>query len=173
METGEGVIFSGDKSYIVLTYKADQFEPGLKGLGKEKLKVEVSSKVLLKYKNTEREIQINKTLTISSDYEPGTIIASEEKILVDFDNTDIKNCLTKYATSKLTLSDAQDRLTGLNDDIVKKKEAFEELKGNIKKIEDEKKKLNKAFYKRFSRFIQEGTWISEEYYDDEKYYYDA
>jgi hypothetical protein len=36
-----------------------------------------------------------------------------------------------------------------------------------------KKDLNIAFYKKYSRFIQEGTWISEDYIDDEKYYADA
>jgi hypothetical protein len=29
------------------------------------------------------------------------------------------------------------------------------------------------FFEKYSRFIQEGTWISEEYVDDEKYYADA
>jgi hypothetical protein len=33
--------------------------------------------------------------------------------------------------------------------------------------------LNTLFYKKYSRFIQEGTWLSEEYIDDEKYYADA
>jgi hypothetical protein len=33
--------------------------------------------------------------------------------------------------------------------------------------------LNKLFYKSFYRFIQEGTWKSEEHTDNEKYYNDA
>ena len=36
-----------------------------------------------------------------------------------------------------------------------------------------KKALNKLFFKKYARFIQEGTWISEEYVDDDKYYIDA
>ncbi len=36
-----------------------------------------------------------------------------------------------------------------------------------------KSTLNTQFYQMFSRFIQEGTWIDENYYDDEKYYIDA
>lgn len=50
----------------------------------------------------------------------------------------------------------------------------------IQKLEDEyntklewKSALNKLFFTKYSRFIQEGTWISEEYTDDEKYYTDA
>ena len=33
--------------------------------------------------------------------------------------------------------------------------------------------LNKLFFERYARFIQEGTWIDESYIDDEKYYADA
>ena len=36
-----------------------------------------------------------------------------------------------------------------------------------------KRNLNQAFFSRYSRFIQEGTWIDEEYVDDEKYFIDA
>jgi hypothetical protein len=36
-----------------------------------------------------------------------------------------------------------------------------------------KKELNALFFKKYSRFIQEGTWISEEYVDDDKYYADS
>lgn len=41
-----------------------------------------------------------------------------------------------------------------------------------KKITD-KEILNKAFFSKYYRYIQEGTWNSEEYYDDEQYYLDA
>lgn len=37
----------------------------------------------------------------------------------------------------------------------------------------QKEILNKAFYSKFYRYIQEGTWNSEDYYDDELYYLDA
>ena len=37
----------------------------------------------------------------------------------------------------------------------------------------EKKVLNEKFYKKYSRFLQEGSWISEDYIDDELYYLDG
>lgn len=37
----------------------------------------------------------------------------------------------------------------------------------------EKIKLNADFYKKYYRFIQEGSWISEDYTDDNLYFYDA
>lgn len=33
--------------------------------------------------------------------------------------------------------------------------------------------LDEKFYAKYSRFIQEGSWTSDQYYDDDLYYYDA
>lgn len=49
----------------------------------------------------------------------------------------------------------------------------EELKENLKKIKEEKLALEIQFYKKYSRFIQEGSWIDENYVDDNLYYLDA
>ena len=35
------------------------------------------------------------------------------------------------------------------------------------------KELDDKFYAKYSRFIQEGTWTSDSYFDDDLYYYDA
>ena len=40
-------------------------------------------------------------------------------------------------------------------------------------IIEELRELNRLFYIKYSRFIQEGTWQSEDYWDDNKYYLDA
>jgi hypothetical protein len=37
----------------------------------------------------------------------------------------------------------------------------------------EKEALHRAFYKKYSRFLQEGSWISEDYIDDNLYFLDA
>ena len=37
----------------------------------------------------------------------------------------------------------------------------------------EKRELHAKFYKKYSRFLQEGSWISEDYIDDQLYYLDA
>lgn len=50
---------------------------------------------------------------------------------------------------------------------------FSELEDYIKNLADEKRALNLRFYKKYSRFIQEGSWISEDYTDDNLYYLDA
>lgn len=40
-------------------------------------------------------------------------------------------------------------------------------------IINELRALNKQFYSKYARFIQEGTWTSEDYWDDDLYYLDA
>ena len=40
-------------------------------------------------------------------------------------------------------------------------------------LKEWKRQLNQLFFQTYSRFIQEGTWISEEYVDDGLYYADA
>lgn len=40
-------------------------------------------------------------------------------------------------------------------------------------IVDKKNELNKLFYHKYSRFIQEGSWVDENYIDDNLYYLDA
>lgn len=47
-----------------------------------------------------------------------------------------------------------------------KQEAFDVLT-------EKKEALNKKFYSKYSRFIQEGSWVSNDYVDDNLYYYDA
>ena len=51
-----------------------------------------------------------------------------------------------------------------------RQEELEELLNNLK---EEKLGLELQFYKKYSRFIQEGSWIDENYIDDNLYYLDA
>lgn len=43
----------------------------------------------------------------------------------------------------------------------------------LKYYNEQRKKIEQQFYQTYARFIQEGSWISEEYVDDELYYLDA
>jgi hypothetical protein len=43
----------------------------------------------------------------------------------------------------------------------------------IKNLATEKRALNLQFYKKYSRFIQEGSWTKEDYVDENLYYLDA
>lgn len=49
----------------------------------------------------------------------------------------------------------------------------EEIKKLWEELLEEKDKLNYNFYQKYSKYIQEGSWISEDYMDDNLYYLDA
>lgn len=47
------------------------------------------------------------------------------------------------------------------------------LKAEIEKLQEEKSDIEKEFFKKYGRFIQEGTWTSDDYVDNNLYYLDA
>lgn len=75
----------------------------------------------------------------------------------------LDTAIQEYEKAKLA---AQTNLENVEGQISSKESRLEE-------IVQEKVELNKTFYKKYSRFIQEGTWISEDYTDDNLYYLDA
>ena len=80
--------------------------------------------------------------------------------------------------------EAISHLRGINQTAKKAKETYEknlkvsqELQASLQleldKLAEQKRKLNLQFYKKYSRFLQEGSWIEENYIDDTLYYFDA
>ena len=70
--------------------------------------------------------------------------------------------------SKANLDKAQNRFDLLNRILTSKEASDEE-----RRLLLEKEKINFNFYKKYSRFLQEGSWISEDYIDDNLYFLDA
>jgi hypothetical protein len=73
---------------------------------------------------------------------------------------------------------AYEHLNGVRDksgNITKQgvKDRYEEITELLKEKTDQKRALNLQFYKKYSRFIQEGSWIKEDYVDDNLYYLDS
>ena len=66
------------------------------------------------------------------------------------------------------LINAQNRYDEINNILTSK-----ERVGNEERLFIEKEELHKTFYAKYSRFLQEGSWISEDYVDDNLYYLDA
>ena len=66
------------------------------------------------------------------------------------------------------LAEAQDRYDKINRILSSKEDSLQEERLLI-----EKEKLHQAFYTKYSRFLQEGSWISEDYVDDNLYFLDA
>ena len=73
---------------------------------------------------------------------------------------------------------AYDHLNGVkdkDDKVIKQgvKERYNEITELLKEKTEQKRALNLQFYKKYSRFIQEGSWIKEDYIDDNLYYLDS
>lgn len=97
--------------------------------------------------------------------------------IVDTTATSINGKLQEYATyireNNLATAAIGDGSAGLEKTVSTLKSQIASYKDEQEKLIKRKDALNKCFYQKYSRFIQEGTWSSEEYVDDDKYYADA
>ena len=106
------------------------------------------------------------------------IFPYDEKEILDFlskkpDFSEAKNYYTTLITTQNNLDSYRDSLALLDSSVkALTKLVVDEEKEN-KKIVEEKKVLENAFYQKFSRFIQEGSWTSQDYIDPNLYYLDA
>ena len=73
---------------------------------------------------------------------------------------------SQYQSSNQLVADLSAKVTVIQQDLDNRMSERSLLVGY-------KEALNKLFYKTYSRFVQEGTWLSEEYIDHDKYYIDA
>ena len=77
--------------------------------------------------------------------------------------TQLKSVITKH-------TELRDRAKTLWDNAETR---YNEITENLEEMANSKRALNLLFYKKYSRFIQEGSWIKEDYIDDNLYYLDA
>ena len=85
------------------------------------------------------------------------------------DRTQVKTNINMYTNLKSGINGE-----GGIDASVKALETYvEELEEIQDGIISDLRALNKAFYSKYSRYIQEGTWSSEDYWNDDLYYLDA
>ncbi len=81
--------------------------------------------------------------------------------------------LTKTINAEKMMEDNESQLTSnkrIKDNIGAQ---LEEINAQLTSIRADKNELDEEFYKKFARFLQEGTWISEDYLDDTEYYLNA
>lgn len=102
---------------------------------------------------------------------------NEKKILTYLskkkDYTEAQNYYTTLITAQNKLNSYRKALSRLDNSV---KNLTEKIKKAEKENEariSEKKKLEEDFYKKFSRFIQEGSWTSQDYINENLYYLDA
>lgn len=85
----------------------------------------------------------------------------------------VKSKMIALKTQEENLSTYQTMKQNLSDSISQLQQFIEEKEERQEQLVELIKGLDLKFYKKYSRFIQEGSWISEDYIDDNLYYLDA
>ena len=90
-----------------------------------------------------------------------------------WDSQEAKKIKAKITQDVSIIRDHQELVNTLKDEEESLLTQKENIERSLDNIRAQKIELNKQFYKKYSRFIQEGSWISEDYMDDNLYYIDA
>lgn len=106
------------------------------------------------------------------------IFPYDEKEILSFlskkpDFSEAKNYYTTLITTQNNLESYRDSLALLDSSVKALTKLVADEEKENEKIVEEKKALENAFYQKFSRFIQEGSWTSQDYIDPNLYYLDA
>ena len=98
-----------------------------------------------------------------------------ETITVNIDDyNDVINSLIRQRDSMTTTIERYEPQQEQIDAIVKQYKNWKEnLEKTLEVNETKTKQLNKEFFNKYSRYIQEGTWISEDFTDANLYYFAA
>ena len=101
----------------------------------------------------------------------------DEKILdylkTHSDNQEAKNIYSNLITQQHKRESFQASLKLIEASVNELTEVVKGYETKLKTKANEKKALENAFYQKFSRFIQEGSWTSQDYIDPNLYYLDA
>lgn len=106
------------------------------------------------------------------------IFPYDEKEILSFlsekpDFSEAKNYYTTLITTQNNLESYRESLALLDSSVNALTKLVADEEKENEKIVEEKKTLENAFYQKFSRFIQEGSWTSQDYIDPNLYYLDA
>ena len=101
----------------------------------------------------------------------------EEKILeylkTHSDNQEAKNIYSNLITQQHKRESFQASLKLIEASVNELTKIVNSYEEDLEAKANEKKVLENAFYQKFSRFIQEGSWTSQDYIDPNLYYLDA
>lgn len=74
---------------------------------------------------------------------------------------------------KQQIRDNQNKLESLEKRLVTQQAKYDQIVADLNFNLAKKEYINRLFFEKYASFIQEGTWNSEDYYDDNLYYLDA
>jgi hypothetical protein len=89
------------------------------------------------------------------------------------DNEEVKNIYSNLITQQHKRESFQASLKLIESSVNELTKVVNGYEKDLKVKVNEKKALESAFYQKFSRFIQEGSWTSQDYIDPNLYYLDA
>lgn len=89
------------------------------------------------------------------------------------DNEEVKNIYSNLITQQHKRESFQASLKLIESSVNELTKVVNGYEKDLKAKVNEKKALESAFYQKFSRFIQEGSWTSQDYIDPNLYYLDA
>ena len=102
-----------------------------------------------------------------------SIDEAKSYILANPNNIKVKTLINDYGSVGQTIRIYQDLFTSLQASVISLQEYIDNLQVQQDTYIDELNEWNTIFQKKYGRFIQEGTWTSEEYFNDDLYYLDA
>ena len=79
----------------------------------------------------------------------------------------------KYRVYEEQINDNEAKLEDLQRRHNEADKRYKDITEELEKIAKQKSDINYKFFNKYSSFVQEGTWNSEDYYDDNLYYLDA
>ena len=102
-------------------------------------------------------------------------ITNGNNIKVDTEkyNDVINSYIRQRDSAKATIERYDPLLTNMTALVNKYTKEYNTITEALAKAREKIIELNNEFFRKYSRYIQEGTWISEDYVDDDLYYMDA
>ena len=124
---------------------------------------------------TQNNSEFVQTLYFTLKIEEGRTNATsqEQTPTISTEASQVKKYFNEYAEYAAQKHEADIKVPELESSIAALQDTYNILIETIQELKNHKIALNNLFFTRYSRFIQEGSWIDEKYYDDEKYYNDA
>ena len=116
-------------------------------------------------------IPLTLTITLKRDTPTFSIDFSSLEKLKQRD--DVESLLKEIELASITIKTATEELSTTTEELSILNTTIQNLENEQQILKNEKIIINKDFYSKYYRFIQEGTWISEDYIEAETYYVDA
>ena len=102
-----------------------------------------------------------------------TWAAAKDYIVKNQDFPEINQALNAHQNCDSNIKAYQAMLDGVTTSINNLSSVITAKETEQKSLEQQLRELNWAFYKKYAHYIQEGSWINEDYIDDTLYYLDA